>query len=448
MEDRLSRMRLMVGKKALKRLQQAHVLVAGCGAVGGYVAEALARAGIGHLTIVDNDVVSITNINRQLVALYSTLGQKKVEVMKKRVLDIAPDIQIDVMDILINANSVKTILSTHPDFVVDAIDSLNPKVCLIEALVQAGIPFVSSMGAAMKTRPELVEVARMQDSQQCPLAAFVRKRLRRRKIPLDFPVVYSPERPDKSCLNLPDENPQMSGRVRHEMGSLPTLTGIFGLTCAQVVLPFLFVNLMKYYSGNDKIDFNIIYRDLLAQFDEKYPEYDINSLNVLERIYIKEINNNKKGIWKYCFDNNETEYQNRLSEFLNLKTEDKQEHFKALNLYLTREIHKRILIVFDNADQLSDQIQEQVYLNACALNKQSKFGVIISLREGYYYNWRNRTPFNAFDSNAYHIAAPNYGEVLQKSPQSEKSPHLLRLQQHVPAHRQLRLVHRAPLPHA
>lgn len=181
-----------------------------------------------------------------------------------------------------------------------------------------------------------------------------------------------------------------------------------------ITMPFLFVNLMKYYSGNDKIDFNIIYRDLLAQFDEKYPEYDINSLNVLERIYIKEINNNKKGIWKYCFDNNETEYQNRLSEFLNLKTEDKQEHFKALNLYLTREIHKRILIVFDNADQLSDQIQEQVYLNACALNKQSKFGVIISLREGYYYNWRNRTPFNAFDSNAYHIAAPNYGEVLQK----------------------------------
>jgi hypothetical protein len=103
-----------------------------------------------------------------------------------------------------------------------------------------------------------------------------------------------------------------------------------------------------------------------------------------------------------------------LSEFLNSKTTDKQEHFKALNLYLTREIHKRILIVFDNADQLSDQIQEQVYLNACSLNKQAKFGVIISLREGYYYNWRNRTPFNAFDSNAFHIAAPNYGEVLQK----------------------------------
>lgn len=178
--------------------------------------------------------------------------------------------------------------------------------------------------------------------------------------------------------------------------------------------PYLFVNLMKYYSGKDDVDFDIIYRDLLLQFDEKYPEYDINSLNVLERIYIKEINQNKKGIWKYSFDNDEQDYQKKLSEFLDSKTADKQEHFKALNIYLTREIHKRILIVFDNADQLSDQIQGQVYLNACSLNKQAKFGVIISLREGYYYNWRNRTPFNAFDSNAFHIAAPNYGEVLQR----------------------------------
>ncbi len=178
--------------------------------------------------------------------------------------------------------------------------------------------------------------------------------------------------------------------------------------------PFLFVNMMKYYSGNDTIDFDDVYRDLLMQFDINYPTYNINSIDVLERIYIREINQNKKGIWKYYFENEPLEYQRKLSDFLNLKTENKQEHFKAVNLYFTREIHKRILIVFDNADQLSDQIQEQVYLNACALNKQAKFGVIISLREGYYYNWRNRPPFNAFDSNAFHIAAPNYGEVLQK----------------------------------
>ena len=236
MEDRLSRMRLMVGEKALKRLKKAHVLVAGCGAVGGFAIEALARAGIGHLTIVDNDVVSASNINRQLVALHSTLGQKKIEVMRKRVLDIAPDIKIDVKDCLINADSVNDILNCAPNFVVDAIDSLNPKVCLIEALVKTKIPFVSSMGAAMKTKPELVRIAKMKDSYQCPLAAFIRKRLRRRDVPLDFPVVYSPEKPDKVHLKMPENTEQKSGRVRNEMGSLPTLTGIFGLTCAQVVL--------------------------------------------------------------------------------------------------------------------------------------------------------------------------------------------------------------------
>ena len=241
MEDRLSRMRLMVGEKALKRLQKAHVLVAGCGAVGGFAVEALARSGIGHLTIADHDVVSITNINRQLIALHSTLGQKKVDVMKKRILDIAPDIKVDTLDCLINADSVENILACQPDFVVDAIDSLNPKVCLIEALVKTGIPFVSSMGAAMKTKPTLVQVAKMKNSYQCPLAAFIRKRLRRRNVALDFPVVYSPEKPDKAHLKLPDNTEQKSGRVRHEMGSLPTLTGIFGLTAAQVALDY-FIN--------------------------------------------------------------------------------------------------------------------------------------------------------------------------------------------------------------
>ena len=238
MEDRLSRMRLMVGEKALKRLKQAHVLVAGCGAVGGFAVEALVRSGIGHLTIVDNDIVSPSNINRQLVALHSTLGQKKVEVARKRMLDIAPDIQIDVKDCLINADSIEDILACHPDFVVDAIDSLNPKVCLIEALIKTKIPFVSSMGAAMKTKPELVRVAKMKDSYQCPLAAFIRKRLRRRGVSLDFPVVYSPEKPDKIHLKVPEHSEQKSGRIRNEMGSLPTLTGIFGLTAAQVALDY------------------------------------------------------------------------------------------------------------------------------------------------------------------------------------------------------------------
>ncbi len=178
--------------------------------------------------------------------------------------------------------------------------------------------------------------------------------------------------------------------------------------------PYLFVNLMKYYTGADCVDFENIYKDLLIQFSDKYPQLNINSLEVLERIYIREINQNKKGVWKYSFENNLDEYQKELASFFKEKMRNSQEHFMAINKYLTREIHKRIVVIFDNADQLSDKIQEQVYLNACSLNTQARFGVVISLREGYYYNWRNRPPFNAFICNAYHIAAPDYGQVLQK----------------------------------
>ena len=213
MQNRLSRMRLMVGDAALKKLQKAHVMVVGCGAVGSYAIEALARAGVGHLTLVDFDVVSVSNINRQLFALSSTVGQKKVDVARARVLDIAKDIQ------------------------VDALDSLNPKCCLIEGLVRAKIPFVSSMGAALKTDPTKIQIAKMKKTLNCPLAFFVRKRLRKRGVMMDFPVVYSPElTQDKTKLQLPEEVNQASGRVRHEMGSFPTITGIFGLMCAHVVI--------------------------------------------------------------------------------------------------------------------------------------------------------------------------------------------------------------------
>ena len=242
MQDRLSRMRLMVGEKALKKLQKAHVMVVGCGAVGSYAIEALARAGVGRLTLVDFDAVAVSNINRQLFALSSTIGKKKVDVAKNRVLDISSDINVETLDMLVNAETVPELLSCHPDFVVDAIDSLNPKCCLIEALVKNYIPFVSSMGAALKTDPTKIQIVKMKKTINCPLAFFVRKRLRRRNVDLDFPVVYSPElTQDKSKLQLPEENHQSSGRVRHEMGSFPTITGIFGLMCAHVAIQ----NLMK-----------------------------------------------------------------------------------------------------------------------------------------------------------------------------------------------------------
>jgi len=245
MEDRLSRMRLMVGEKGLKTLKKSHVCVVGCGAVGGFTLEALARGGIGHLTLIDFDEVSISNINRQLLALHSTLGQKKVDVARRRLADIAPEITVDIYDLLINQKTVRTLVDLKPDFVVDAIDSLNPKVCLIETLVKNKIPFVSCMGAALKTKPNLIQVEKMKKTKNDPLAAFIRKYLRRRNVDLNFPVVYSPELvQDKSKLALPEIIPE-KGRARHQMGSLPTITGIFGLTCAQVVLDYLLTSSNK-----------------------------------------------------------------------------------------------------------------------------------------------------------------------------------------------------------
>ena len=245
MEYRLSRMRLMVGEKGLKVLKKSHVCVVGCGAVGGYALEALARGGIGHLSLVDFDEVSISNINRQILALHSTLGQKKVDVAKVRILDIAPENKVDTYDLLINQQTVQKLVDLKPDFVVDAIDSLNPKVCLIETLVKNKIPFVSCMGAALKTKPNLIQVEKMKKTKNDPLAAFIRKYLRRRGVDLNFPVVYSPELvQDKSKLALPENIPE-KGRARHQMGSLPTITGIFGLTCAQVVLDYLLTSSNK-----------------------------------------------------------------------------------------------------------------------------------------------------------------------------------------------------------
>lgn len=240
MQDRLSRMRLMVGETGIETLKNAHVMIVGCGAVGSYAIEALARAGVGHLTLVDFDTVSISNINRQLFALTSTVGQKKVLVAKNRVKDISSDIQVDCVDLMVNQESLPQLLAVQPDFVIDAIDSLNPKCSLIELLVKEKVPFVSSMGAALKTDMSQIKVVKMKKTLNCPLAFFVRKRLRKRGVSMDFPVVFSPElAQDSTRLQLPEDEQPENGRVRHEMGSLPTITGIFGLMCTQVALDYL-----------------------------------------------------------------------------------------------------------------------------------------------------------------------------------------------------------------
>ena len=178
--------------------------------------------------------------------------------------------------------------------------------------------------------------------------------------------------------------------------------------------PFVYVNLMKYYSPKGILDFEKISHDIIEEINESYPDLEIYSKKVLKQIYIKEINNRNKGIWESLKDDDPKEYEKRLSSFLDERVNRNKEHLESINLYLTREIHKRLILIFDNADQLSDDIQSSVFLFAASLNKNAKYGVIISLREGYYYQWRNKAPFDAFESNVYHVAAPDYGQVIQK----------------------------------
>lgn len=240
MEDRLARTRLLIGQKGVEKLKKATVMIVGCGAVGSFAIEALARAGVGRLILVDFDVVKESNINRQLFALHSTLGQEKTAVAAARMKDISQDIQVDFIPALVNGENVSALMSYKPDFVIDAIDTLNPKTVLIESLMRAQIPFISSMGAALKVDPSKIAVVPMKKTMNDPLAFFVRKRLRKRGVPMDFKVVYSSEDVSgKEHIELPTNPENESGRVRHNLGSLPTITGIFGLMCANECIKFL-----------------------------------------------------------------------------------------------------------------------------------------------------------------------------------------------------------------
>lgn len=239
--DRLTRTRMLLGDEGLSRLQNAAVMVVGLGAVGGYALEALARSGIGRLVLVDFDVFDESNINRQILALTSTVGQKKTEVARRRVLDINPDCIVETRDMFVNADTLPQLLDIPVDFVVDAIDALNPKCCLMEALYERGIPFISSMGAALKTDPSFIKCGTLSASKNCGLAKFIRKRLRKRGLEISrINCVYSDE---QVCLPETalafDGDDASAGHVRHTLGSLPTITAIFGLTIANYVITSL-----------------------------------------------------------------------------------------------------------------------------------------------------------------------------------------------------------------
>lgn len=226
------RTRIVVGDDGVSRLRSARVFLAGLGGVGSYAAEALARAGVGYLTMADFDRVAPSNLNRQLVALESTLGQKKLEVMGERVRDINSDCKLTLLDQFLPADEMALVLAPRFDHVVDAIDSLNSKIALIVAAHESGTPVASSMGAGGRTDPSLLRLGDVMDSRGCPLARVVRQRLRRRGVERGVLAVWSEEPP---CAPLPPESNDR-GRPRAVNGTVSYLPALFGMMLAGAVI--------------------------------------------------------------------------------------------------------------------------------------------------------------------------------------------------------------------
>ena len=191
-----SRFELLIGEEKLQQLQNSHVLVFGVGGVGGYVVEALVRSGIGHITIVDNDEVSLTNLNRQIIATRETIGKKKVEVMKERILSINPDCLVTGLEMFYLPENADTIDLTKYDYVVDAIDTITSKIELAMRCEKLNVPLISSMGTGNKLNPAMLEVSDIYKTSVCPLAKVMRRELKKRRVK-HLKVVYSQELPMK-----------------------------------------------------------------------------------------------------------------------------------------------------------------------------------------------------------------------------------------------------------
>ena len=225
------RTRLLLGDEGFEKLNSSHVLVVGLGGVGGYVAEQLTRAGIGELTIVDGDVVSQSNMNRQLLALQSTQGLPKAEVMAARLRDINPDTKLHVVSQFMKDQALIDLISQPYDYVVDAIDTVSPKVFLLYYAVQNNQRIVSCMGAGGKMHPDKIEIADIDKSHHCHLAFYIRKKLHKLGIRTGIKVVFSPEPVSKSAV-IEEESQNKASNV----GTISYMPAAFGCFCASVVI--------------------------------------------------------------------------------------------------------------------------------------------------------------------------------------------------------------------
>lgn len=233
METWNERTRLLIGDDGVEKLRKSHVLVVGLGGVGAYAAEQLARAGIGKMTIVDGDVVSTTNRNRQLLALCSTQGRPKAEVMAERIRDINPEIELEAINQYMKDDAIIELVSKPYDFIVDAIDTVAPKVFLLYYAKQNNQRVVSCMGAGGKFHPDKIEIADISQSNHCRLAFYIRKRLHRLGVFDGITAVFSPEPVDSAAVTTDMEKEQ--NKVSN-VGTISYMPAAFGIFCASVVI--------------------------------------------------------------------------------------------------------------------------------------------------------------------------------------------------------------------
>jgi len=232
MSDWLTRTELILGSEGLQKLKSSNVLIVGLGGVGAYAAEMICRAGIGSMTIVDGDAVHPTNRNRQLAALKSTEGFPKAEVMGQRLIDINPDLRLKVIQEYLKDERMVEVLADGFDYVVDAIDTLSPKIFLIYHTLQKNMPLVSSMGAGGKYDPTLIEISDISETTDCSLARILRKRLHRLGVREGFTAVFSTEQIDKTKV-VPTPGELNKASI---VGTISYMPAIFGIACASVVI--------------------------------------------------------------------------------------------------------------------------------------------------------------------------------------------------------------------
>lgn len=232
MINEYSRTELLIGEEGIERLKNASVMVFGVGGVGSHCIEALARSGVGKLILIDNDTVSLTNINRQSIAYHSTVGKYKTQVMKERIYDICPDIEVVTYEMFVLPENIEELFQERVDYIIDAIDTVTAKIALVMMAKEKNIPIISSMGTGNKLHPELFEITDIYKTSVCPLCKVMRKELKVRGIK-KLKVLYSKEQPVDTSGRMTEEE---KGKRRSLPGSISFVPPVAGLIIAGEVI--------------------------------------------------------------------------------------------------------------------------------------------------------------------------------------------------------------------